>query len=282
MMEGYANWEALWRELSLRFRQPTRGAGKRKDPWRERAFSFDASVKRRQAEGKDPLVEALVDKLLPTDKVVDIGAGTGRWAIPLAGAATMVTAIEPSAVMVDILKENAAAAGVTNITAVSASWEDTTVEPHDVALSSHSVYASPDLPGFIHKMESLARRVCVLVLRVPRHDGIIGKLSQRIYGQWHDSPNFVIAYNILLGMGIYPDVLMESRVRPWTDDTPEEAFARAKKHLRLRDSDVHDSIIREVLRSELKAQDGGWVWPDGMRSAMIWWKPDKHGPPIPR
>jgi len=269
MVEGQPDWVALWRELSLRLRQSAKEA----DPWRERASSFDASVKRRRREEPDLLVEALARKLCAADTVVDIGAGTGRWSIPLARVAAKVTAIEPSLAMLGVLEENIAAAGLTNITVVSGNWQDTEVESHDVALCSHSMYSSPDLVGFVRKMERVARRVCVLAMRVPSHDGIIGQLSQRIYGQWHDSPNFVIAYNILLGMGIYPNVLMDPHVRLWTDDTLEQAVARAKRHLRLGESDVHDHTIREVLRRGLAAREDHWAWPDGMRSAMVWWSP---------
>ena len=266
-----AYWVELWHELSLRFRQPTKGA----DAWRERASSFDTAVKRRQKEWPDPLVEALAEKLCATDTVLDIGAGTGRWAVPLAGVVARVTAIDPSPAMLSILEENAAVAGVANITVVSGDWDDIEVEPHDVVLCSHAMYSSPDLVGFVRKMERAARRLCALVMRVPSHNGIIGQLSHRIYGQWHDSPNFVIAYNILLGMGIYPNVLMETQVRSWTDDTLEDALDRAKRHLRLGESADHDHAILEVLRSSLTTREGQWVWPDGMRSAMVWWSPTR-------
>ncbi|MFC1935162.1 class I SAM-dependent methyltransferase [Chloroflexota bacterium] len=269
--EPQVYWVEMWRELSLRLRQSTTGP----DPWRERASSFDTAVKRHRKEGPDPLVEALVKKLRGTDTVLDIGAGTGRWAIPLAGVVARVTAIDPSSAMLSILDENAAAAGVTNITVVSGNWEDFEVDHHNVVLCSHAMYSSPDLVGFVRKMERAARRLCVLVMRVPSHNGIMGELSQRVYGQCHDSPNFVIAYNILLGMGIYPNVLMENQVRLWIDDTLEGALARAKRHLRLEESRNHDHTIREMLRQSLTPAEGRWVWPDGMRSAMVWWSPTK-------
>jgi hypothetical protein len=120
-------------------------------------------------------------------------------------------------------------------------------------------------------MESSARRTCCLALRVPAHDGVIGELSALIHGRWHDSPNFIVGYNLLLAAGFHPNVLMEpTAVRHWTDPTVEVATARAKRHLRLAD-DRHDAVIREVLSRRLVFGDGFWRWPDGMRSALIWW-----------
>jgi hypothetical protein len=173
--------------------------------------------------------------------------------------------------MLAVLRESAAA--VTNITVVEAAWQDAEVGPHDVALSSHAMYSSPDLVAFVAKMERVARRLCALVLRVPNHDGIIGQLTHRIHGRWHDSPNFVLAFNILLGTGIRPNVMMEPEVRRWTDDTFEDAVVRARRHLRLGEATAHDDTIRAVLRQRLVAREGRLVWPDGMRSALVWWSP---------
>jgi SAM-dependent methyltransferase len=214
-------------------------------------------------------MDALADLLHPADALIDIGAGIGRWAVTLARVVERVTAMEPSPAMLALLRENAAP--FANITVVESSWEDAEVGPHDVALCSHAMYSSPDLVAFVSKMERVARRLCVMVLRVPSPDGIIGELAQRIHGQWHDSPNFVLAYNILLDAGIHPNVLMEREARCWTDETFDDAVGRAKRHLRLGESADHDDTIRAVLSRRLVAREAQWVWADGMRSALVWW-----------
>ena len=48
----------------------------------------------------------------PPCAVVDFGAGTGRLSVPLAAAGYVVTAIEPSGPMLDVLQKKARAAGV--------------------------------------------------------------------------------------------------------------------------------------------------------------------------
>ncbi len=143
--------------------------------------------------------------------------------------------------------------------------------PHDVAIAAHATYTSGDLLAFVRKMEAHARRTCDLALRVPAHDGAIGKLSQRLHGRWHDSPNFLVGYNLLLSAGFYASVLMErGPARRWSDPSLEDAVARARRHLHLPEAS-HDALIREVLSRRLQFADGAYRWPDHMRSALIWW-----------
>ncbi len=271
MAHTQADYLSLWRELSLQARKPAEGGRPGDDPWQDRASRFEASAKRLRGKERDILTDALVDMLRPADTVVDIGAGIGRWAIPLARAVESVTALEPSPAMLTVLRKNAAAR--TNITIVQGTWEDAEVGPHDVALCSHAMYSSPDLAAFVAKMERVARRLCAMVLRVPSADGVIGQLALRVHGRWHDSPNFVIAFNILLGAGICPNVLMEPEVRRWSDETFDGAVARARRHLRLGETTAYDDTIRAALDQRLVAREGRLVWPDGMRSALVWWSP---------
>ena len=272
MAQAQTDWAALWSELSLRMRRQAAGDGGPPDlPW-ERASRSSAGAGSSLREEPDLLMLSFAEKLRSTDAVVDIGAGKGRWALYMARLVRRVTAIDASPAMLDILRANIAVAGAANIAVLPGDWESIEVEPHDVALCSHALYASPDFAGYVRKMERAARRLCVLVLRAPSYDGVIGQLSRRIHGGWHDSPNFVIAHNLLREMGIHPDVLMEPTVRPWTDATFDEAVARAKRHLRLGGSTAHDEAIREALRSGLELRDGRYLWPDGMRSALVWWE----------
>ena len=266
--EGY--WPNLWRELSERFRWPeTTGSS----GWREdRARHFDEASKRKNAERPDPLRHFLLENLEPGHTVLDIGAGTGRFAVPMAMVAREVTAVEPSPNMSAILLENAAAEGVSNLRLVETGWEDADVEPHDVAFCSHAMYTNPDMVGFVRKMEAKARSACFLLMRVPSHDGILAELCTKILGQPHDSPNFVLGYNVLYSMGIYANVMMEPFMRPWTNRSLDDALDRARRHLRLGEDASHDDMIRETLSRRLTLRDGEYVWPDGMRSALAWWK----------
>lgn len=264
------NWIELWAHLSRNLHGSPAEQKAECDAWKTLVRKVNASTKQRW-EKPDCLMQFVLDSLGPGDTVLDIGAGTGGWAIPIARKVRRVTAIEPSSDMLDVLRNNVAAEGLSNIVAVRSRWEDAVVEPHDVALCSHGMYQSPDLVSFVRKMCRYARRRCYLVMRVPSCDGIIGELSERIYGQWHDSPNFIVGYNVLLSTGICANVLMEPALRPWSSQTMEEAMIRTRHMLRLAQTSAHDDLIRSILTRRLVHKGNRYEWPDGKRSALVWW-----------
>lgn len=262
----------LWRHLVLTRKGQVR-QGQSLFNGREKAEAYDAGTRRKNRERADTLVKFVVNDLKPGDTAIDIGAGTGRWTVPLAEVASKVTAIEPAGAMMDILKRNAGEAGVVDkVNLVSSTWEEADVAVHDVVTCAHAMYMSPDFVNFVRSMESHARRSCYMGIRHFPINGIIQELHREIYGYPHDGPNFIIAYNALYQMGVYGNVLMEELQHRWSDTTLESAFKRAKRHLHLQEPSEHDELIRETLERRLKFKNGLYSWPDGMNSALIWWK----------
>ena len=262
------DWAALWRELASRDIQASDdGAAQMVERWRGVARKLDAEG----PDAPDLLLAHVLAGLTSEMAVLDIGAGIGRWTLPIAKRVRRVTAVEPLQGMWQVLVERASARGVANLDVVMVPWIEAAVPPHDVTLAVHATYTTTDLLGFVRKMQASTLRTCYLALRVPAHDGIIGEISERIQGRWHDSPNFIVGYNLLLSAGFHPNVLMEpSAIRHWADATLEDALTRAKRHLRL-DDDRYDATIQEILIRRLTFVDGVYRWPDGMRSALIWW-----------
>lgn len=258
------DWLELWRELVTATSQPA-------SP--KQSSEYQTHFRRKIRERPDPLLDFILQDIDSQSAALDVGAGSGRWTIPVARVAKGVTAVEPSRAMVSMLSENIAAAELNNIQILQASWEDAIVEPHEIVVCGHAIYFSPDFATFAHKIEKHATKRCYLAVRLPPHDGIIGELSLRIRGNRHDSPNAIIAYNALYSMGIYANVVVEDDIHHWIDPTPEEAFVRAKRHLRLESTNSYDELIRNTLGRRLAYVDKSYVWPDGMRSALLWWSP---------
>ena len=208
--------------------------------------------------------------------MLDIGAGTGAWAVLMAPRVRRVTTVEPSPAMVDVMRENLAAAGMRNVEIVQDRWPQAQVEPHDFSLCSHAVYGSADLPLFIRRMAACTRRMCFLVLRAPAADCMMAEAARRIWGQPHDSPNFAIAYNILLQMGIQANVLMEEGMswRPFTSPSLEEALVDIKRRFDLSGDPQHDDYLLALLRSQAVQRDGQVTWPNLTRSALVYWHVD--------
>jgi len=255
------DWLQLWRELVARAGKPLPG---------EIANRYK-SHKRPKTERHDDLLDFVLGRIGSEDTVLDIGAGTGRWSIPIAHIAKDVMALEPSKDMLKTLRENVDAAQLNNIQIKPCLWEKAEVDPHDIVVCAHAMYLSADFSFFIQKMEQCSRKTCYLALRLPPYDGIISELSYAIYGCRHDSPNAIVAYNALYSIGIYVNILVEDGIKRWENDTLDEAFIRAKKHLYVNECSTYDKLIRDKLESRLNISNNRYIWPDGMRSALLWW-----------
>lgn len=281
-MDRTIDWIGLWRELvevhvgswSARF---TEEGGEEKAD-KAIARSFDARVKERSKK-RDSSRQAVIDALQahPGSTLLDIGAGSGTWACRMAPYARCITALDASGAMIDLIQEKLEAEGIDNVRTLLGMWPDVAVEPHDFSLCSHAMYGSADLPAFVRRMMTVTRRTCFLVMRVPTPDGVMAEAARHIWGHPYDSPNFHVAYNALLQMGLFPNVLMEDSGLwpPRTNESLEEALSKVKRRLGLTGTTEHDDFLIDLLRRRLTWQDGHYVWPAGIRSALIYWNVDQ-------
>lgn len=85
-------------------------------------------------------------RLGPADTVVELGAGTGALAVPLARACRRLYAVDPSPAMLARLREKAQAAGAANLVACAGGFltYEHTGEPPDAAYSVAALHHLPD------------------------------------------------------------------------------------------------------------------------------------------
>ena len=281
-MEKMTDWLKLWADLARI--QIKKSSYKKKDAtqdvWKDRARNFDKLVQKKW-EHRDSSREFIISTLRrnPGSTVLDIGAGTGAWSLLMAEHAARVTALDPSEAMTQVLQDKIRQHNIDTITILNGTWPAVSVEPHDYVLASHSMYGDPDFQSFIEKMTVTAKKSCFLVMRVPFTDTIMAKAAMKIWGQPHDSPNFQIAYNALLQMGIYPNVLMESSAgwSPWSHDSLEDALDETKRRFGLQENTEHDAYLTGLLKKELKKNKGRYVWPVGNQAALVYWEIGEGG-----
>ena len=272
------DWLELWSELVQRreWRFQATETADRKDHWHARAQEFDSHVRRRwiKPDSSRAFVVAMLDAF-PHATVLDIGAGTGKWAILLAQHAQRVTAVEPSPSMLERLRDNLAAEKISNVDIVPQPWPVESIVPHDFTLCSHAMYGTSDFAKLITSIEAATRHTCFLLMRAPALDGVMAEASLHIWGHAYDSANFQVGLNALWQLGIYPNVLMEDSGlwEPWVHDSINEALVDAKRRLGLSDVNDHDDFLIDLLRRRLTLVDGKYVWPRGVRSAMVYWQP---------
>ncbi len=118
----------------------------------------------------DPILNTLLDLVRSGERWLDVGAGAGRFALPIARALDpsggSVVALDASSSMLESLREIAEDYAIENVRAVEARWPpaDPGAFEADVALIAHVGYDVEAIGLFLDAMEAGARRLCVAVL----------------------------------------------------------------------------------------------------------------------
>lgn len=118
----------------------------------------------------DPILQALLGLVRSGDRWLDVGAGAGRFALPIARALDpsggSVVALDASPSMLEGLREIAEDYAIENIRTIETRWPpaDPAAFDADVALIAHVGYDIEAIGIFLEALESAAGRLCVAVL----------------------------------------------------------------------------------------------------------------------
>jgi SAM-dependent methyltransferase len=115
----------------------------------------------------EPALDVLRSLAQPGETWIDVGAGGGRYALPLALLAKSVIAVEPSEGMRNVLQAGMVEHGIANIEIVPSRFPMRGAPTADVALMSHIGYDIEEIGPFLDAVEASARRLCVAVLVSP-------------------------------------------------------------------------------------------------------------------
>jgi SAM-dependent methyltransferase len=246
------------------------------DAWRARVLADKEQVERSREE-PDPTDfyapvrdrfrmdprrtdDATVNELLalarPDDVWLDVGAGGGRYALPLALHVNRVIAVDPSPSMLEALSEDARADVIANIEVIAARWPMSDPPRGDVALMAHVGYDIADIGPFVDQLETQAARLCVAVLGASAMQTTGALFWQPIHGEPRVRlpalPEFV---TLLYARGRMPEVTLVDRVPP-SFATFEEAHSMARRQLWLRADGAKDDLLAALARDALTEREG--------------------------
>lgn len=176
----------------------------------------------------DATLAALLELARPEETWLDIGAGAGRFALPLALRVREVIALDPSEGMLQALREGMERHGIRNLRVIHARWpidalRETALRADavpradsqlraDVVLVAHLGYDIEAIGPFIDAMEAAAGRLCVAVMseRVPSAPA--GPFWPPVHGEPRvELPAFGEFLAILRARGHDPEVTYEPR-----------------------------------------------------------------------
>ncbi|MCS7295667.1 MAG: methyltransferase domain-containing protein [Chloroflexota bacterium] len=205
----------------------------------------------------DPVLEQLRQLVRPGETVLDIGAGGGRYALPLAKLASEVIAVEPSQAMRRVLGEAMERHGVRNIRVVASAWPMEDAPQADVALASHVGYDIEPIAAFLDAMEAAARRLCIAVFAATAPSDQASPLWEAVYGEPRARlpalPEFL---TLQLARGRLFEVRLATLPRPTYPDF-ERALEAARFRTWVTPGSEGEQRLAAALRARLRPAPGG-------------------------
>jgi 2-polyprenyl-3-methyl-5-hydroxy-6-metoxy-1,4-benzoquinol methylase len=241
------------------------------DIWKGNASRFRPVV-----ETEDPAVAPLVDLAGPGGRAIDVGAGGGRHAVPLARRLREVVAIEPSPAMREVLAETIRSAGVTNVTIVPERWEDADIDPAELAFAAHVTYGVQRIEPFLRKLDRMTTRHAALVAFANPPQQFAAPFWRAVYGEVRlRLPCRDELVGVLRELGAETRVIELPAQEVRSLGSPDEAFAELRRRLYIGAGTAAEERLRVAIR-ELTVERDGELWPRDAEPnpmALIWWKP---------
>lgn len=241
------------------------------DSWNNLAQNFRADPRR----SDDALVDHLRHVIEPGQVVLDVGAGGGRLALPLALDAQKVIAVEPSPSMCRVLRETAAEFDVKNVEVAESDWLEADVARGDVAICAHVLYVIQDIEAFVRKLEVHAGRVLVIMFQAPP--------QSQIYPMWEPMygvprlplPSLPEFLEVLDQLGIVPDVEVVHTGRSRGFDSLETAKEQIARRLYVTPDSPEMERLEALLPQVLEQKDSGYSIKGAvpLEPRVISWRP---------
>lgn len=259
------------REQAERVReQPERG-----DHYAPLASAFRADPHRRD----DATLNALLEIAMPGDTWLDIGAGAGRFSLPLALHVEQVVAIEPSPSMRAEFARMQVEHGIMNVDVRDQRWPSDDPEisgMSDVALISHVGYDIEQMGAFLDTMERSATRECV-ALQFDRAPGsMFWQVWPKIHGEEQAHlPGALELIELLEARGAEVEASeLERRGdrQRFAFAAPDAAMDWARRRLWLAEDSSRVPVLREAVEELLIERDSGWSLPDQPKQMLIRWR----------
>jgi SAM-dependent methyltransferase len=227
----------------------------------------------------DEVVHELGALARPLDAWLDIGAGGGRYALPIALVTREVVCVEPSAAMRATLTSAAEEHGIDNVRVVDMRWPPeersaVSMPLADVSLMAHVGYDIEEVGPFLDAMETATRRLCVGVMG----EGAMTTVATLFWGPIHGEPRVPLPalpemLALLVARGRLPQVRLVDRVVP-TFESLGDVLEKARRQLWVRPGSAKDTLLSGLVAVQATEREGRWAldWRRG-RIGIVSWMP---------
>jgi SAM-dependent methyltransferase len=274
------DWNEIWKarqrlhESSKHFDDPSHNWNKR-----ENAERYD-STSRCEYDDRVRITIAGLE-LTKYSRVLDIGAGPGTLAIPIAPLVKEVTAVEPGAGMISVLNERARREGITNITCIQKRWEDIDSTRdlsgyYDVVIASLSLTMN-DIRDALEKMDAASSGYVYLFwfVDMPFWERMYADLWEPLHGsKYYPGPKADCLFGVLYQLGIYANIEMLPLKKEYRFTTHDDMTAFFRRRFNVT-TPAQEIALDRYLSPLFRHEDNAVVVSGVSTFAKIWWKKDK-------
>lgn len=234
--------------------------------WYERANAWSDYARR--------VLDVIAPLVADCRSALDVGAGFGALALPLAERLRQVTALEPSPPMATALRRGASRRGLGNVTVIQAAWGEVELEPHDLVICAHvGSLLHPGSP-FLADVGLAARRGVALVRDTPGGDDkfFFSELYPILLGRTYERCNGAAAtVGALdpLGVNAAATAIEYRSDQPF--DSLDDACEFWTTHLGRDDAQAR-AFLREFLADRLRREGDRWIAPYRKRALVVHWR----------
>lgn len=233
--------------------------------WNERAEDFSAKAHSEAARKES---EEFLNRFewSRNETVLDVAAGPGTYAIPLAQRVASITVTDFSQAMLEQLKLKACEEDIQNISAIQGRWlEIDQIEEHDTVLCLNSLgVISTDanhisrLDEALNKLSACCRRR--LIILIPHADSPLEPDLRTKLGLKEISierRRIAILYYAMVDCGMLPSLHIIKRPFHWTFTDENEAIETLLIKAGIKDPAPYRDLMSEYLKGRLRQEASG-------------------------
>lgn len=221
----------------------------------------------------DETLAILYSLVKPGQTWLDIGAGGGRYALPLARKVQKVIAVEPSQSMSSLLKEGMAEYSIDNVQILQSRWPLKDLPTVDVALMSHIGYDIEDIGSFLNAMEASSHGLCVAVLLDAAPTTRADSFWPLIHGEERDP---LPALREFLTLQIARNRLCEVRLSnrgPQIYPNRDMTLSFLRQQLFIEPGGEKDRLLQSLMDQRISEHGGHWSFgPGSSRVGIVIWQ----------
>ena len=270
------DWNRVWEEQTRLWQD---SAGKSCKEFWEDEGSARVYSKKANSHHSERITNTVAGLgLTPETRVLDIGAGPGNLAIPMAEKAGSVTTVEPSPGMNQVMTQAIADHKTDNIIQLRKTWEEVDPDkdlepPYDLVLASMSL-GMKDIRAAIQKMNQVCKGRVVIYWHagIPEWEKMPKALWPKLFNtDYHGGPKSDVLFQVLYQMGIYPEIQVSSnRFSEIFPDMEEAKSFYFKRFNRI--GTQHSRALEAFLLDHCEQTDQGLVHNFSHESMRFEWK----------